>query len=74
MTAEDVVLSLDWVDWKLTLLCAVAAVVLMGDPSFVKNLSWDRGNASNVSVSHFVYCYSVAQYNSKVANRRENYE
>ncbi|KAH8780290.1 cutinase [Diaporthe sp. PMI_573] len=27
----------------------VAAVVLMGDPSFVKNLFWDRGNASNVS-------------------------
>lgn len=30
---------------------AVSAVVLMGDPSFVKGLSWDRGNASNVSVS-----------------------
>lgn len=23
----------------------------MGDPSFVKDLAWDRGNASNVSVS-----------------------
>lgn len=33
----------------------IAAVVLMGDPSFVKNLSWDRGNASNVSVSPSVY-------------------
>lgn len=30
---------------------AVDAVVLMGDPSFVKGQSWDRGNASNVSVS-----------------------
>lgn len=29
---------------------AVSAIVLMGDPSFVKGLSWDRGNASNVSV------------------------
>ncbi|KAJ0118611.1 hypothetical protein J7T55_012863 [Diaporthe amygdali] len=27
----------------------IAAVVLMGDPSFVKGLAWDRGNASNVS-------------------------
>lgn len=26
------------------------AVMLMGDPTFVKGLSWDRGNASNVSV------------------------
>lgn len=30
---------------------AVSAVVLMGDPSFVKDLSWSQGNASNVSVS-----------------------
>lgn len=29
---------------------AVSAIVLMGDPSFVKAESWDRGNASNVSV------------------------
>lgn len=29
---------------------SVSAVVLMGDPSFVKGESWDRGNASNVSV------------------------
>ncbi|KAJ4422180.1 hypothetical protein N0V82_003149 [Gnomoniopsis sp. IMI 355080] len=28
---------------------SVSAVVLMGDPSFVKGQSWDRGNASNVS-------------------------
>lgn len=34
---------------------AVAAVVLMGDPSFVKNQTWDRGNASNVSVSPTIY-------------------
>ncbi|KUI63425.1 Acetylxylan esterase 2 [Cytospora mali] len=27
----------------------VAAVVLMGDPSFVKDLPWDRGDASNES-------------------------
>lgn len=29
---------------------AVSAIVLMGDPTFVKAQSWDRGNASNVSV------------------------
>lgn len=29
----------------------VAAVVLMGDPSFVEHVPWDRGNASNKSVS-----------------------
>jgi hypothetical protein len=27
----------------------VAAVVLMGDPSFVAGLSWDNGTAENVS-------------------------
>lgn len=29
----------------------VAAAVIMADPSFVKNLTWDRGTANNVSVS-----------------------
>lgn len=29
---------------------AVSAIVLMGDPTFVKNENWDRGNATNVSV------------------------
>lgn len=37
----------------------------MGDPSFVKNLSWDRGNASNVSVSPSVYREFVAQNHFK---------
>lgn len=29
----------------------VAAIVLVGDPSFVKDLPWDRGDASKGSVS-----------------------
>lgn len=29
--------------------CEVAAVVLYGDPSFVKGLSWDQGTANNTS-------------------------
>lgn len=41
----------------------------MGDPSFVKNLSWDRGNASNVSVSPFIYLESIAWHHFKKDKR-----
>lgn len=42
----------------------------MGDPSFVKNLSWDRGNASNVSVSRFIYRESIAWHHFKDGKRQ----